>query len=79
MTSPVGFRKQISKRLEMLAHLATKTPKATTDNGERMKKLISTHLLFAALISAQAVQAADLDSGNMLNQILDSFSAVAIT
>ena len=63
----------------MLAHLATKTPKATTDNGDRMKKLISTHLLLAALISAQAAQAADLDSGNMLNQILDSFSAVAIT
>ena len=79
MTSPEGFRKQISKRLEMLAHLATKTPKATTDNGDRMKKLISTHLLLAALISAQAAQAADLDSGNMLNQILDSFSAVAIT
>lgn len=63
----------------MLAHLATKTPKATTDNGDLMKKLISTHLLLAALISAQAAQAADLDSGNMLNQILDSFSAVAIT
>ena len=63
----------------MLAHLATKTPKATTDNGDRMKKLISTHLLLAALISAQAAQAADLDSGNMLNQILDSFSAIAIT
>lgn len=44
-----------------------------------MKKLISTHLLFAALICAQTAQAADLDSGNMLNQILDSFSAVAIT
>lgn len=44
-----------------------------------MKKLISIHLLIASLCIAQSVQAAGLDSGNMLNKILESFSTVAIT
>lgn len=44
-----------------------------------MKKLISIHLLIATLCIAQSVQAAGLDSGNMLNKILESFSTIAIT
>ncbi|MBD8191495.1 P-type conjugative transfer protein TrbL [Pseudomonas fluorescens] len=44
-----------------------------------MKKLISIHLLIATLCIAQSAQAAGLDSGNMLNKILESFSAIAIT
>lgn len=44
-----------------------------------MKKLISIHLLIATLCISQSVQAAGLDSSNMLNQILESFSTVAVT
>ena len=44
-----------------------------------MKNLISIHLLIATLCIAQSVQAAGLDSGNMLNKILESFSTIAIT
>ncbi|MFW0757183.1 P-type conjugative transfer protein TrbL [Pseudomonas sp. H11T01] len=44
-----------------------------------MRKLISIYLLLTTLCIAQSVQAAGLDSGNMLNQILESFSNVALT
>lgn len=63
----------------MHARWATTTPLATIRNGDLMKKLISIHLLIATLCIAQSAQAAGLDSGNMLNKILESFSAIAIT
>jgi type IV secretion system protein TrbL len=44
-----------------------------------MKKLSPIYLLLITLASSHAAQAAGLDSGNMLNKILDSFSTVAVT
>lgn len=44
-----------------------------------MKKLSPIYLLLITLAFSHTAQAAGLDSGNMLNKILDSFSAVAVT
>lgn len=44
-----------------------------------MKRLFPLALIIAFLSFCQAAQAAGLDSGNMLNTILDSFSTVAAT
>lgn len=44
-----------------------------------MKKLSPVYLLLITLAFSHTAQAAGLDSGNMLNKILDSFSAVAVT
>ncbi|SDI09112.1 P-type conjugative transfer protein TrbL [Pseudomonas sp. BS3767] len=44
-----------------------------------MKKLSAIYLLLITLVSSHTAQAASLDSGNMLNKILDSFSKVAVT
>ncbi len=44
-----------------------------------MKRLLPIHLLLIALAFSSTAQAAGLDSGDMLNKILDSFSTVAVT
>ncbi len=44
-----------------------------------MKKLTPIYLLLITLAFSHTAQAAGLDSGNMLNKILDSFSTVAVT
>jgi P-type conjugative transfer protein TrbL len=44
-----------------------------------MKKLSPIYLLLITLAFSHTAQAAGLDSGNMLNKILDSFSTVAVT
>ncbi|MEO6679488.1 MAG: P-type conjugative transfer protein TrbL [Pseudomonas sp.] len=44
-----------------------------------MKKIASIYLLISALSLTGTAHAAGLDSGNMLNHILDSFSTVALT
>jgi P-type conjugative transfer protein TrbL len=44
-----------------------------------MKKLSPIYLLLITLVFSHTAQAAGLDSGNMLNKILDSFSTVAVT
>ena len=44
-----------------------------------MKKLSAIYLLLITLVFSHTAQAASLDSGNMLNKILDSFSTVAVT
>ncbi len=44
-----------------------------------MKKLPLIYLVLITLVFSHTAQAAGLDSGNMLNKILDSFSTVAVT
>jgi len=44
-----------------------------------MKKLSLVYLVLITLAFSHTAQAAGLDSGNMLNKILDSFSTVAVT
>ncbi len=44
-----------------------------------MKKLSAIYLLLITLVFSHTAQPASLDSGNMLNKILDSFSTVAVT
>jgi type IV secretion system protein TrbL len=44
-----------------------------------MKKLSAIYLFLITLVFSHTAQAASLDSGNMLNKILDSFSTVAVT
>lgn len=72
-------RRRLKRTIRKRASWGIKTPKAQTGNGDSMKRLLPIHLLLIALAFSSTAQAAGLDSGDMLNNILDNFSTVAVT
>ncbi|WP_258041433.1 hypothetical protein [Pseudomonas syringae] len=72
-------RRRLKRTTKKRVSWGIKTPKAQTGNGDSMKRLLPIHLLLIALAFSSTAQAAGLDSGDMLNEILDNFSTVAVT